>query len=115
MASSLPNYMLMHRRRMRLSQEDIAFLVGFADGTSISRYENFQRVPTFQILLRLLALFECDVRELFAGEYEQAVDLVADNACKLKCRLNEIGTTGPDTLYKIELLSSRLRITDALN
>lgn len=68
-STPLPNYLRAHRKRLGLSQDDVAFLLGCRHGTKVSRYERFRRQPG------LLTVFACEIligvpaRELFAGVY----------------------------------------------
>jgi transcriptional regulator with XRE-family HTH domain len=43
--AQLPNYLLSNRKRLSLSQKDVAFLLGNQDGAKVSRYERFAREP----------------------------------------------------------------------
>jgi transcriptional regulator with XRE-family HTH domain len=104
----LPNYVRMHRKRMNLTERDVAFLIGLAHGSPVSRYEHFHCRPSFQTLLRLIALFDCPAQELFAGEYQEAETVVLTNVRQLKHRYGHHGKTDPSTLHKVSSLSRRL-------
>lgn len=79
--SSLTNYLKTHRKRLSLSQEEVAFLLGFqgeSKGVKISRDETFAREPSLQTALAYEAIYGSPVRELFAGMYEKIeADVVA--------------------------------------
>ena len=84
MASSLlPNYLRTHRKRLGLSQDDVAYLLGAESGAKTSRYERFARVPGFRTALGCEAVFQRPIRQLFAGLYEQIEREVAMRARKL--------------------------------
>lgn len=89
----LSNYVRMYRKRMHLTEREVAFLVGLADGSPISRYEHFHTRPSLQTLLRLLALFNCPAEELFAGEYEKAKEAVIHQANLLRLQYKHRGKT----------------------
>src|SRR3989344_8606313 len=104
----LPNYVRRHRKRMSLTERDVAFLIGLSDGSSISRYEHFHSRPSLQTLLRLIALFDCPVQQLFAGEYQKAEEIVIRNTKRQRRRCDHQGKADPGTVHKINVLSRRL-------
>jgi transcriptional regulator with XRE-family HTH domain len=64
----LPNYIRHHRKRLGLSQEEVAFLLGWNGSAQTSRYEHFCRIPTLQTALALSHIFQTSIYELFSGE-----------------------------------------------
>jgi transcriptional regulator with XRE-family HTH domain len=87
--ASLSNYLLTHRKRLTLSQEEVAFLLGvngMDKGIKVSRDENSVREPSLQTALAYEAIYGRPVRELFAGLYEQAEQEVAKRAKILSYR-----------------------------
>lgn len=82
MAKPLPNYLRMYRRRTHLTQDEIAFLIGGRDGSRLSRYERFRRVPTLEAALALEAALGVPVSELFRGEYAK-VEAVVNKRAKV--------------------------------
>jgi transcriptional regulator with XRE-family HTH domain len=82
-SSQLPNYLRTHRKRLGLSQDDVAFLLGAESGAKTSRYERFAREPGFRTALACEAVFQKPIRELFAGLYEQIEREVSERAKKL--------------------------------
>ncbi len=93
---------------MHLTEKEVAFLMGLAHGSPISRYEHFHSHPSLQTLLRLIALFGCEIQELFAGEYQKAEELVLHNTKILRRRYEHQGKTDLATAHKIKVLSRRL-------
>jgi transcriptional regulator with XRE-family HTH domain len=88
--ASLSNYLLTHRKRLALSQEEVAFLLGvngMDKGIKVSRDENFVREPSLQTALAYEAIYGRPVRELFAGLYEQVEQEVAKRAKLLSHRV----------------------------
>jgi transcriptional regulator with XRE-family HTH domain len=88
--ASLSNYLLTHRKRLTLSQEEVAFLLGVKGmdrGIKVSRDENFAREPSLQTALAYEAIYGRPVRELFAGLYEQVEQEVAKRAKLLSHRV----------------------------
>lgn len=67
----LQNYLRTHRKRSRLSQDDVAFLLGSRTGARVSRYEHFRRQPTLQTAFAYEVIFGIPAQELFGGLYEE--------------------------------------------
>jgi DNA-binding XRE family transcriptional regulator len=63
----LANHLLKHRKRSALSQAEVAFLLGAESGAKVCRYEKFLRQPSLKTALAYIAVFGCDVSELFPG------------------------------------------------
>lgn len=61
------NYIRGYRKGARLSQEELAILLGMEDAASVSRLERFLHKPSFDTALTLQALFGVDVDQIFAG------------------------------------------------
>lgn len=59
------SYIRSYRRKARLSQEDVAFLLGGTSGTSVSRHERGRRVPTVQTALAYEVILGQPVGELY--------------------------------------------------
>jgi transcriptional regulator with XRE-family HTH domain len=89
-SSQLPNYLRTHRKRLGLSQDDVAYLLGAESGAKTSRYERFAREPGFRTALACEAVFQKPIRELFAGLYEQIEREVAERARKLALRTGQM-------------------------
>jgi DNA-binding XRE family transcriptional regulator len=87
--ASLSNYLRTHRKRLALSQEEVAFLLGIngmEKGIKVCRDENLAREPSLEIALAYEAIYGKPVRELFAGLYEQVERKVAERARLLNHR-----------------------------
>jgi len=81
--ASLPNYLRSNRKRLALSQEEVAFLLGVKGmdrGVKVSRDENGVRVPSLETALAYEAIYGKPIRELFAGVYEKVEQDVAQRA-----------------------------------
>ena len=79
----LPNHLRAHRKRLGLSQADIAFLLGVESGAKVCRYERFVSDPSLETALACEAIFKRPLRELFAGHYQNIEKEVARRARKL--------------------------------
>lgn len=76
----LPNYLRASRKRLALSQDEVAFLLGIQNGSAVCRYEQFERAPTLETALAFEAIFQRPARELFKGLYHKAEKAVASRA-----------------------------------
>jgi transcriptional regulator with XRE-family HTH domain len=67
MSDKLPNYLRSYRRRVGLSQADVAYLLGCSSGAKVSRYEQFRREPSLRTALAFEIIHGLPVADLFAG------------------------------------------------
>jgi transcriptional regulator with XRE-family HTH domain len=107
--ASLPNYLRTNRKRLALSQEEVAFLLGangMDRGIKVSREENDAREPSLLTALAYEAIYGTPVRELFAGLYEQEERKVAERARILGHR--KVGKPKPKRQEVIANLASKL-------
>jgi len=107
--SSLPNYLRSNRKRLALSQEEVAFLLGVNGmdrGIKVSRDENNARTLSLKNALAYEAIYGKPVRELFAGLYEQEERNVAERARILGHR--QSGKVKPKRQELISRLVSKL-------
>lgn len=70
----LDNYLRTFRKRVGLSQRDVAFLLGCQDDGVVSRYERGARRPSLRTLLAYGVILGAPLDELFAGT-RQKVEL----------------------------------------
>lgn len=77
---NLPNYLRSHRKRLGLSQDEVAFLLGTQSGAKVCRYERFARDPGLETALAYEAIFHRPVSELFGGIYHKIEQKVAARA-----------------------------------
>lgn len=105
MVSKLPNYLRLHRKRLGLSQQEVAFLLGWRDGSQPSRYEHFSSIPSLHTVMALAVIFQVSVNELFSGEYQKVQNAVCRQAQRLEARL---AAERPDqhTARKLALLKT---------
>ncbi len=76
----LPNYLRANRKRLALSQDEVAFLLGTHSGAKVCRYERFVREPSLETALACEAIFKRSVSELFPGLYQKVEREVAARA-----------------------------------
>lgn len=104
-STQLPNYLLANRKRLALSQDEVAFLLGTKSGAKVSRYERFVREPNLKTALECEAIFQRSVSELFSGMYQQAEQNVAQRAKALAERPQPTKATA-QSVRKREALSA---------
>ena len=71
--SNHPNFLRLFRKRSPLSQEDVAFLMGFPDISNVSRYEKSQRAPSIEFLLVYHHLFNTPIESFFEHHSEGVI------------------------------------------
>jgi transcriptional regulator with XRE-family HTH domain len=104
----LRNYLRMHRRRSHLTQEELAFLLGYADQSMITRLEREERAVTFAVVHACLLLFGVEPRELFPGLFENVEDRVLARLHALRDRLREASASAKSAA-KRELLEQAIQ------
>jgi len=104
-SSQLPNYLLSNRKRLALSQDEVAFLLGTKSGAKVSRYERFDRMPSLETALALEVIFQRSPSELFGGLYQKIEQEVAARA---KALADAIDGRKPDrqTAHKRQILAN---------
>jgi transcriptional regulator with XRE-family HTH domain len=76
----LPNYLLANRKRLALSQDEVAFLLGTNSGAQVCRNERFVREPSLETALAYEVIYKRSVSELFPGLYQKVEQQVAERA-----------------------------------
>jgi transcriptional regulator with XRE-family HTH domain len=82
-----PNYLRAHRKRLGLSQGEIAYLLGSPRGEKVCRYECFISEPGFRIALAYEIIFKTPAREIFPDLCKEIERQIADRARDLLKRL----------------------------
>ena len=99
----LPNYLRANRKRLALSQDEVAFLLGAQSGAKVCRYERFVREPTLETALAYQAIFKRSVSELFGGLYQKVEGEVTERAKILAERKD--GKSNRETTRKREAIA----------
>lgn len=76
----VPNYLRANRKRLALSQDEVAFLLGTQNGAKVCRNERFVHEPSLETALAYEAIFKRTVSELFHGLYQKVEAEVAARA-----------------------------------
>jgi hypothetical protein len=86
-SSRLTNYLLANRKRLQLSQVEVAFLLNAGTGEKVCRHESFIRMPNLENALAYEVIFKRTTSELFAGLYDR---IEKDVVARAKILLNKI-------------------------
>jgi transcriptional regulator with XRE-family HTH domain len=78
--AQLPNYLRSNRKRLALSQDEVAFLLGTQSGAKMCRYERFVREPSLETAMAFEVIFQRSASELFGGLYEKVEQKVMARA-----------------------------------
>lgn len=108
MSRPLTHYLITHRKRAGLSQDELAFLLGSKSGTKVSRHEQERREPSLKTALAYAAVYRVPVEDLFPGLALVAELKVTGRKQVLLTKLRSAGNN-PVALYK----SAWLRTTMA--
>jgi len=65
------NYLKAHRRRWNMNQQEIAFLLGYGNNSTVSRIEQGKQEPSIPDLITLELLFEKAACRLFPDLYTE--------------------------------------------
>jgi transcriptional regulator with XRE-family HTH domain len=103
MAHTLHNYLRTYRKRAGLSQDEVAFLLGVAYGTKVSRYERRSRQPGLMTVFAYEVLFRVTPRELFGDLFRKVETKTLRRARALVRKLGR-AACDPLTARKLNLL-----------
>jgi transcriptional regulator with XRE-family HTH domain len=100
------------RKRLALSQSQLAFLLGVGSGSKISRYEKCVRKPGLITILALEVIFQKPGSELFARLYREVQKTVAVRARLLSRKLQvqnpvSVSQTQRETLARLIHVASK--------
>jgi DNA-binding XRE family transcriptional regulator len=105
MASSpLQNYLRAYRKRLALSQDEMAFLLGLRSGTNVCRSERFARMPSLEDAFAYELIHGKPARELFSSLYEKVAREVTARAKVLTAR--HAGKHGRRSVHKCKMLAN---------
>jgi len=102
-STQLPNYLRSNRKRLSLSQDEVAFLLGTQGGARVCRHERFVEEPSLETALAYEAIFQRPTRELFGGLYQKVEREVAERAKTLAGR-EDRGKPNQRTAHKRQTL-----------
>jgi transcriptional regulator with XRE-family HTH domain len=108
----LENYLRTYRKRSGLTQQEVGYLLGCANGALVSRYEKRHRLPPLETALACEEIFGVSVSELFAGVRQAAGRDVGKRRLELRARLQAKTPNARDarmTAHKLRSLDHRER------
>src|SRR6185437_8820194 len=106
----LPHHLKANRKRLALFQDDVAFLLGNQEGTQVSRYESFGRVPPLETALAYEVIMKRSASELFSGMYREAEKKVAKRARALLQQIDN--ATGPQAARRRSALADLAELSN---
>lgn len=95
-----------YRRRWKLSQRELAELLGIKVQSTFSRVENGERYPRLREALACELLFGVPLRVLFPVQYQTVEEAVMQRAAVLSVKLE--GRTSPASAIKRKFLQALL-------
>lgn len=108
MATPLPNYIRSSRKRCGLTQDELAYLLGQLNDSSVTRLESGEYLPSVHVIFALEVLFGVSARELlpgiFANVERQTVDRIGVLAGTLMKKANN-----PHIAHKLDALARVVR------
>jgi transcriptional regulator with XRE-family HTH domain len=110
MTSKLTSYLHVRRRQWRLSQKELAFLLGYRTDSIISRYEHRERRMTLAIAFACSLIFGVEAKDMFPKLFEEVEDGVVRRLYELYNRL-KAGKPSKKKDAKLRLLEEALSRT----
>lgn len=104
----LTHYLRTYRKRRGLTQDEVAYLLGLVNGSKVSRYERYKRLPTLETALAYEVIFRVSVRDLFAGLFGRIEKKILKRVGRLGKQLLARPET-PLVNAKLEALAVTLR------
>lgn len=100
---NIGNYLRFYRRRWHLTQEELAFLLGYEEQSFIARLEQQEREATLTVVYACELIFGVKPTEVFPALFESIEERLLARIYELQERL--IGSTpSQKTLANLELL-----------
>jgi DNA-binding XRE family transcriptional regulator len=106
----LDNYLRAHRLRTRLTQHDVAQILGRESRAIVSHHERFESVPSLFVALSYQVLYRIPVSEIFSGLAEMVEIHIESELAEFEKHLGEQSARGRQaaaTARKLEWLSER--------
>jgi transcriptional regulator with XRE-family HTH domain len=97
----LHTHLHVHRRQRRISQQELAYLLGKKNASSISRFELGKRDPSLAATFACQILFDVSPSDLFPKLFTEVEDAVLRRAFVLHERLKRHPSTTTQTKLKL--------------
>ena len=99
------NYIRTHRKRIGLTQDDVAILLGCLNGTPVSRLERRSRKPNLRVAFACQVIFGIPAHELFPGIYQEVERLTIQRVDRLLKRIESRPVSAADQAKRHALMS----------
>lgn len=96
------------RTDKKLTQKQLAKLIG-VDRTSVGKYETKNVIPSIDILLNILKVFNCSLDYLLKNENEQKIDLKIDEKLLLDLYIKLDGISKNEVLDYIKFKLQKIK------
>jgi transcriptional regulator with XRE-family HTH domain len=107
MVPRIISYLRTYRKRGGLTQDEMAFLLGYQSGTKISRFERLARQPNLETALACQVVFGIPAHKLFPGMFAEVEKTVTERARLLSNRLQaKRGQHHSGPRHKLAILSA---------
>jgi transcriptional regulator with XRE-family HTH domain len=87
MIPRIMSYLRTYRKRGGLTQDEMAFLLGYQSGTKVSRFERLARHPNLETALACQVVFGIPAHKLFPGVFAEVEKTVTERARLLSDQL----------------------------
>lgn len=101
------NYLRWYRRKSRLTQDDLIFLLDLKDKSMVSRWEQGKRLPDIYNLLAYHLLFEIPIEILFNRQRTSLMEHIR-NRVNLRMAFLKSNRPNGQALKRIEFMSQIL-------
>lgn len=112
MEQPLGNYLRTHRRYAALTQQELAWAIGYPSVATISNHERLTALPPLMTAIAYQAVFQVPVSDIFAGVTVAMEQLVERRLNEFEARLRGESGRGANALLierKLEWLEERRR------
>lgn len=109
----LRNYLRVQRRTWHLTQEEMAFLLGYLNQSIIGRLEREERAVTLAVAHACEVVFGIGLRDLYPALLESVEQRTLGRLLELRERIAK-ATSSEKTLAKLKLLQQAIRRLEAI-
>jgi len=110
MAPRIMSYLRTHRKKGGLTQDEMAFLLGYQSGTKISRFERLARHPNLETAIACQVVFGVPAHKLFPGLFAEVERTVIERARLLSGKLEAQSARGrTGARHKLAILKAITR------
>lgn len=104
------NYIRIHRKRVGLSQRELALVLGYNNETAVTRHEGLRVIPPLLIALGYQTIFRVPVSEMFAGLHEVVEEAIETRLRELEENLQRPSGRRVPGEHTLKWLSGRRQL-----